>query len=510
MMKDNISNIVMNIQTLFDRAGLSLPSSVEPQLEITGIADNSRSVAQGNIFVAIRGTNTDSHQYIGDAVARGAALIIAETAPSDTTVPVMLFDDTRSILGKIAHAWYDNPTRGMIVVGVTGTNGKTTSVHLLESVLKAAGYNTGVIGTIEYRFANEHIKADNTTPGAIALAKLFGQMKEAGVNAVAMEVSSHAIDQKRIDGIAFDACLFTNLTQDHLDYHGTMKTYADAKYQLFSRLLPQAQKIGKITSAVFNIDDETGCDFFKKYPGEKSSFAIDNPLAKLRPSAIEANANGMRFDITSLPIHIETFLVGRFNIYNILGVIEVALRLGISPEVIAQGIHNQKTVHGRFEPVLTNLPFTVLVDYSHTPDALQRALENARVLTQGKLIVVFGCGGDRDKTKRPIMGHIAAALADSVIITNDNPRTEPPESIAEAIREGVQQVRPDMEDACTVIDRRAAIAKAIELAHVGDIVLIAGKGHEDYQIIGTVIHPFDDRLVAAEYLKAREEAEASH
>ncbi len=494
----------MTVAAWFSAAGLSLPSDIDSTLMINGFTDNSKDVKKGFAFIALQGTHVDSHRFIADAVENGAALIIAERTPDDMpNVPIIIMRNTRSLVGRLAHAWFGNPTQKMTVIGVTGTNGKTTTTFLLEAVLTAAGYKAGVIGTIEYRFDGIHIHANNTTPGPVALAELFAAMSEHGVDAVAMEVSSHAIDQDRIAGITFVNAIFTNLTQDHLDYHGTMESYAATKERLFLEALPAAEKCGKHISAAFNIDDPVGRKFFSDFYAKKISFAIKTE-ADLNPTRLKVDTDGLSFMIKGTPIHIHTALVGLFNVSNILGVAASALALGISPKSIEKGINGIAKVPGRFESVPTTLPFSVIVDYSHTPDALQRAIENARMLTKKRVIVVFGCGGDRDKTKRLTMGEIAAKLGDDLVITNDNPRTEDPATIAEMVKEGVLQVRPDMAETHMILDRREAIAFAIGLAAEEDIVLIAGKGHEDYQIIGHETLPFDDKAVASEYLHQRE------
>ena len=493
------------VKDLFTAADLPLPVNFHgSNVVCSGVTDNSRAVTNGMIFVATRGTQVDSHRFIPDAISRGAAVIVAQEQQPQCTVPVVVLPDTHEALGRLAHAWFDNPSRRMKVVGITGTNGKTTSSFLIESVLRAGGYEPGVIGTIEYRFAGRKLKAENTTPGAVALAQLFAEMRDAGVNAVAMEVSSHAIDQKRIAGLLFDVGLFTNLTQDHLDYHGSMEQYALAKKRLFTEVLPHSAKLGKHTTCVLNIDDPTGCAWAKEFAGADClTFARNNTTARLFPDNWQGNIYGMRFDIPNENIRIDTSLVGGFNIENILGAVGVGLALGIPPEQIASGITQMRQVPGRFESVSPDSPFAILVDYSHTPDALERALENVRNVTQRRVYVVFGCGGDRDKTKRPIMGAIAARLADSLIVTNDNPRTEDPQIIADMIMEGIRQTRPDLHDTTMILDRRQAILRAIAQARPGDAVLIAGKGHENYQIIGTATKEFDDRLIALECLKER-------
>lgn len=495
----------MALGDLFAAAGLALPTDVCGAIQISAIHDNSRSVTEGSLFVATCGTQVDSHRFIGDAAVRGASCIVAQKPQPDCAVPVVLVEDSRSALGRLAHAWRGNPTRTMVLVGITGTNGKTTSSYLVESVLRAAGYNPGVIGTIEYRYANHCIAAENTTPGAVALAQLFSDMAAAGVNAVAMEVSSHAIDQHRIAGLLFDVALFTNLTQDHLDYHGTMANYANTKKRLFTDVLRVAQTSGKRPHRVVNIDDEVGRAWAAEFGAECFTYSCRaDSGAVVYPATWVHDAGGMTFDVPAIGVQICSNLVAEFNLANILGAVGVGVSLGVSAEKIARGIEMLGQVPGRFESVQCGQPFSVFVDYSHTPDALERALDNVRKLTpNGCVFCVCGCGGDRDQTKRPIMGAIAAQLADVVIVTNDNPRTEDPERIADMIMDGVREMRVELHNVERILDRRAAIEFAVTYAVAGDAILIAGKGHENYQIVGTTVHAFDDKQVAAEFLQQK-------
>ena len=500
------------LSELFEAAGLQLPArSLNPI--ITSITDDTRRIERGSLFVATTGSKVDSHLFVSDAVDKGAAAIIVEReTPPYRGVDIVQVADSRDALGRLAHAWYGNPSHDMLVLGVTGTNGKTTTTFILEAILRAAGYEPGVLGTIEYRFANQRREAANTTPSAMQLAKLFADMRDAGVNAVAMEASSHAADQRRISGISFDACILTNITQDHLDYHGTMDAYADAKKMLFfDYLLRPAGPKRKTPAAVFNLDDPYASMFASEFPQKKVTYAVDSAKADLRATNIQMSGNETTFQLESAAgsREVRMHLVGMFNVHNALGAIGAAQAVGVSENSILEGLANLPAVPGRLEQVKAGQPFMVLVDYAHTPDALERVLVNSRAMTAGRLIAVFGCGGDRDNTKRPIMGKSAAELADYVVVTNDNPRTEDPEKIADQIMEGVTTVGLPLENVARILDRKAAIEHALELAQAGDVVVIAGKGHEDYQILGTEKIHFDDREVAREFLKTRSSANSS-
>lgn len=495
------------LSELFEAAGLHLPPrSLNPV--ITSITDDTRRIEQGSLFVATKGAKVDSHLFISDAVDKGAAAVLVEReTPPYRGVDIVQVRDSRDALGRLAHAWHGNPSREMLVIGVTGTNGKTTTTFLLEAVLRAAGYEPGVLGTIEYRFAGQRREAANTTPSAMQLAQLFADMREAGVNAVAMEASSHAADQRRISGIEFDACILTNITQDHLDYHGTMEAYAEAKKTIFFDYLLRKANGGKTKAqaAIFNLDDTYASRFAAEFPGKKMTFAVDNPAANLRAADIKMSGDESTFRVESGDgnMDVRMNLVGMFNVHNALGAMAACKTLGIDQASILDGLANLHAVPGRLEQVKAGQPFMVLVDYAHTPDALERVLVNSRAMTQSRLVAVFGCGGDRDAGKRPIMGRLGAELADYVVVTNDNPRTEDPEKIADQIMEGVMSVGLPLENVARILDRRAAIEHALEMAQPGDVVVIAGKGHEDYQILGHQKIHFDDREVAREFLRAR-------
>jgi UDP-N-acetylmuramoyl-L-alanyl-D-glutamate--2,6-diaminopimelate ligase len=471
----------------------SLPQTV------SGLTDDSRQVAAGGCFVAVRGLRADGHRFIPQAVERGARAVVAE--PPDplqgAAVGRILVPDTRRTLPRLADAYYGHPSRALTVVGITGTNGKTTTSYLCEALLRARGLATGVIGTIQYVVRGQGRDAGQTTPEAIELQGLLAEMVAAGVGGVAMEVSSHALELHRVDGVSFDVAVFTNLTQDHLDFHKTMQAYADAKRRLFFELLASGGKSG--ATAVLNGDDPIGKEWAAVLPGRVLTFGLGSGQA-IRPLQHESGLRGIRLLATSPwgPVQIVSPLIGEHNVMNLLGAVGVGVALGLAPAVIASALGSVTRVPGRFEQVEAGQDFLVVVDYAHTPDALQRVLETARRLTPGRLGVVFGAGGDRDRGKRPVMGRIAATLADRVWLTSDNPRSEDPAAIIEEIAAGVTPAPPG--GWARDPDRREAIRQAIDWARPGDTVVIAGKGHETYQVIAGQILPFDDRLVAKEFL----------
>ena len=502
-----MANKAMPLFKLFKAAGIEaqLPEGRDPLIK--SVFDNSRLVETGSLFVATRGSQTDSHLFISDAVERGVAAVVVERdTPDYDGVVIIRVDDSRDALGRLAHAYYGNPTADMLVFGISGTNGKTTTTYLMESILTAAGYKPGVIGTIEARYDGKHFPAANTTPTALQLASLLADMKAAGVNAVAMEASSHAMDQRRISGIQFDCAVLTNVTQDHLDYHGTREAYAEAKRLLYADhlLRPKTGANRPVPTAIFNSDDETGRAFAEAFSGAKVTFGLEAG-ADVHARDVTFKPSGVSFtvDADNDSFEVESRLLGMFNVQNILGALAAALAMGLPREQALAGIRALENVRGRFEVVDAGQPFTVVVDYAHTPDALERIIQNAREMTTGRVITVFGCGGDRDNTKRPIMGRTAATLSDLAIVTSDNPRTEDPAKIAVMVVEGVRQAGVGEERSRMILDRRAAIGEAIATAAAGDIVVIAGKGHEDYQILGTEKIHFDDVEVAREFLAAR-------
>jgi len=469
---------------------------------VTGITDDSRHVLPGNIFVAIQGSRADGHLFLSDAVECGAgALIVEHEIPSYPGVVIICVPDTHDALALLSHTYYGNPSRDKLLFGVTGTNGKTTTTYILRSCLQAAGIPTGLVGTIHYDIGDGIVKAMNTTPSALLLARMFARMGQNGLKGIVMEVSSHAIQQKRILGSEFKAGVFTNLTQDHLDYHGTMEAYRDTKWKFFEDYIAHSGGV-----AAFNMEDETGRMFSSMFKGEQATYGMRDGV-DVRAERCQLSMRGTRLvlNLRGEGHEICTGLVGRFNVMNILAASAGALAAGIAPDAIAEGISRMKPIPGRFELVDMSQPFSVIVDYAHTPDALGRILSSALEFSPRRIITVFGCGGDRDRNKRPLMAMAVGQSMrrndeDYAIITNDNPRSEDPADIARQMESGFLRLRIANTRYDIILDRREAIRRALSLAGEGDIVIIAGKGHEDYQIIGGSTLHFDDRKVVREIL----------
>ena len=498
----------MPTTTLIDALPTRTVSGTLPAA-VTGITDDSRTVAAGECFVAVPGLRHDARRFIPDAIARGAAIVVTEGAPmTSVATPQVLVPSARQALAYLADAWHGHPSKTMTVVGITGTNGKTTTSYLAEALLQARGLATGVLGTVSYVVGGERLPASQTTPDALELTALLARMRDAGVQGVAMEVSSHALAQARADALAFDVAVFTNLTQDHLDFHGTFDEYRKAKRRLFE-LTARSPKPRRV--AVVNGDDPAGPAMVDALPLEVIRFGLQ-PGADVRAIEHHSTLDGIRLSVQTPAgrVTLTSPLVGEHNVMNLLGAIGVGLGLGLAPDVIATTLAGVGAVPGRFERVNAGQPFLVVVDYAHTPDALERVLTTARKLTPGRLATVFGCGGDRDRTKRPIMGEIAARLCDRVWVTSDNPRSERPESIIDEIVVGIRGTGAPAERYVSEPDRRTAIAGALQWARSGDTVVIAGKGHETYQIVGTQTLPFDDREAAREALNAGRASGWSH
>ncbi|MBR0062055.1 MAG: UDP-N-acetylmuramoyl-L-alanyl-D-glutamate--2,6-diaminopimelate ligase, partial [Selenomonadaceae bacterium] len=396
-------------------------------------------------------------------------------------------------LAVIVPYFYDYPALAMRVIGVTGTNGKTTTTYLLREIFTCAGLSVGLIGTIQILIGDETFPNPNTTPNVIDLQKILVDMRDKNIQVVVMEVSSHALAENRVAGIEFDTAIFTNLTQDHLDFHGTMTNYLRAKTKLFDMVSRRGRKQNK--NAVINVDDVASEEVLKHCLCKKISYGIKNH-ADLRGVELDIRADGMNLIINPLSLILNLHLTGLFNVYNVLAAAGAALAENISPEVIKRALENFRSVPGRFERLFSDAPFEIIVDYAHTPDGVKNVLETAAQIAVGKIITVFGCGGDRDNKKRPIMGKIAEEMSNFVIMTSDNPRTEDPEKILDEIAAGMTKKNYER-----IADRKAAIFRAIELARAGDIVLILGKGHEDYQILNTGKIHFDDREVALAAIK---------
>ncbi|MCX7919104.1 MAG: UDP-N-acetylmuramoyl-L-alanyl-D-glutamate--2,6-diaminopimelate ligase [bacterium] len=473
-----------------------------PELEILGLAHSSKEVTPGSLFICIEGYKTDGHRYAAQAIENGAVALVInkELAGIPEQIALIKVPNTRSAEASLAAKFYGYPSQKMPVIGITGTNGKTTTTYLIESILRSAGYRPGVIGTIAYRFGGNIIPAKNTTPSALELNQIMAQMVEIGCDYLVMEVSSHALSQGRVDGIDFDVGIFTNLTRDHLDFHNTLEEYLKAKCILFVKLgQGYDKKYPKF--AVVNIDDQYAAEVIAASAVPVVKYGVAND-AEVRAANIVPRQTGLVFDlITPLgKTEIQLQLAGMFNVYNALAAAAAVLKANISLEQIKSGLESVSIVPGRFQLVDAGQDFMVIVDYAHTEDALFNLLRSARQLTKQKLIVVFGCGGDRDRGKRPKMGEIAAKLADLVIITSDNPRSEDPARIALDIEIGIKRVSNGADKYQVVLDRKTAIATAIELAKKGDIVVIAGKGHETYQIFADRTIHFDDAEVAREIL----------
>jgi UDP-N-acetylmuramoyl-L-alanyl-D-glutamate--2,6-diaminopimelate ligase len=464
-------------------------------LRVTGITADSRQIKDGFVFVAYSGEAQDGHQYIEKAQDAGAVAIVGEKAPpKNLKTPYIQVLDGRATLADMASIFYDHPSRTMCMVGVTGTSGKTTTTYLIESILKAAGFQVGVIGTVNSRFGDLIFPSSHTTPGPVELQQLLHQMREKGCNAVVMEVSSHALKQKRVRGVAFDGMLFTNLSPEHLDYHPDMEDYFRAKELLFTDYAAASIRVGKNPVGVVNTDDIYGKRLFESLQERQVQSGTKIKIDQFRGSE-ELNIELRGITGTARGIFIQSKLTGKFNADNIMGAIRLAENLGITPQAIQNGISSLQGVPGRLERVENSKGVNVWVDYAHKPDALEKVLKTlARLKSTGKLIMVFGCGGDRDRSKRPVMGRIAVENSDYVWITSDNPRTEAPDAIIGEITTGTL----GFNNFSVEVDRRKALFKAAEMAQSGDLLLIAGKGHEDYQILGTQKIPFDDRKIVAE------------
>ncbi len=470
---------------------------------VTGLAYDSRTVARGDLFVAVPGLRRDGRLYIPEALNRGAAAVVTEGEDplAGTSHGRILVPSAREAMARLADRFFDHPSGALRVVGITGTNGKTTTSYLVEALLRGKGLTTGVVGTIQYRIGDEPVPAGQTTPEALELQGLLARMVAAGVTGLAMEVSSHALALHRVDGIDFDVAVFTNLTQDHLDFHGTLEAYRRAKRRLFELLAlsPKPERW-----AVINLDDPAGASMVEGLPLRTLTYGL-RPPAMVRPLEYASALDGIRLAVETPAgrLTVASPLIGEHNVMNLLAACAAAVALGMEPSMISRALWTVAAVPGRFERVEAGQRFLVVVDYAHTPDALERVLTTARRLTRGRLGVVFGCGGDRDRGKRPIMGGIAARLADRVWVTSDNPRSEDPRAIIDEVVAGVGAVWPDLERCAMIPDRRAAIGAALDWARPDDLLVIAGKGHETYQIIGREAFPFDDRAVVRQILAER-------
>ncbi len=476
----------------------SLLARIAPQPDtqadtmVTGVAFRADEVREGDVFFCVQGAVHDGHDFAQAARAKGAAALVVEREIPAIDMPQYVVPSTRVALGHAAAEFWGRPSESMQVFGVTGTNGKTTTTYVLDSILRAAGHTTGIIGTVETRIGNDRVPSSRTTPESSEVQALLARMRDTGVTAVSMEVSSHAIDLHRVDAVVFAAVGFTNLTQDHLDYHHTLSAYAAVKKRLFTDFA--------VSARVIDTDDEFGATMAEEFGdaitvGRRAGVTVR--AADERPSA-----DGTHFDLVNGAerVAVRLPLAGGYNVNNALMAAGCALSAGIPLETVVSGLETAPQVPGRLERIDEGQPFSVLVDYAHTPDSLEKASAAVKLVTDGRTIVVFGCGGDRDPSKRPLMGAAAARHADLIIITSDNPRSEDPVAIIAQIEPGLSTSGVSYE---IEVDRHAAILRALELAEPGDSVLVAGKGHEDYQIFADKTVHFDDREVAREGLRVR-------
>jgi UDP-N-acetylmuramoyl-L-alanyl-D-glutamate--2,6-diaminopimelate ligase len=498
----------MKVGELLRALARTLPPSDRPEMvadadalemTCTGVTYDSRRVMPGSIFVALRGQKADGLAFVPQAVNAGAAAIVAEhAAPSGERAPWVVVKNARLALALLAAEFFDHPSREMQVVGITGTNGKTTTSYLVNAIFEAAGVRCGLMGTVTYRIGEQAFEATRTTPEAPEVQGFMRQMVDGGCGACVMEVSSHALALHRVDGIVFSAGIFTNLTRDHLDFHADMESYFVAKRRLFE-LLPEG------APSVINVDDPRGSSLVDMV-SHPVTYGI-NKAAEVSPGPLSYTLSGLQFEVRTPQgtVNVQSRLVGRPNVYNIRAAVGTTAALGVPVSAIERGLAALPGVPGRFELAsAAGDDVTVVVDYAHTDDALRNLLETARAMATHRVITVFGAGGDRDRTKRPLMGMVAARLSDVVVITSDNPRSEDPLRIIEEVKRGADpETRQGNTEVLSVADRREAITRAIRLASRGDVVLIAGKGHEKYQEIAGRTHPFDDVAVAREALATR-------
>ena len=463
-------------------------------VEITGITNDSRKVRPGYLYVAIKGYKADGHNFIKKSLECGAQAIVSEEKLSlDTSIPQIVVRNTRKALSSLSCCFYNNPSQKINVVGVTGTNGKTTTTFLTKSIIEKAGYEAGLIGTINYQIGEKMITAQETTPESVELQRLIAEMVEAKIKFAVMEVSSHSAIQHRIENIDFKTAVFTNITAEHLDYHKTISNYMNAKVELFKNLR-------KDSFAVLNADDEFSEYFADRTNAKILWYGIKNDADIKAEICRESTSDIMiKLKYSGKEIDMKIPFVGVHNVYNVLAAVASAISLGFELDVIKSGIETAPTVPGRLESVPCNRGFEVVVDYAHTPHALETVLQALRNLVKGRILLVFGCGGDRDKEKRPLMGRIADEKSDIFWLTNDNPRSEDPLNIIDGIKAGIKPGRSFH----TQINRHKAIADALSEATDGDLVLVAGKGHEKYQIIKDTITPFDDREVIKAILSGK-------
>lgn len=477
-------------------AGIKATWNKKMDVEIKSVAYNSQKVKEGSLFVCIKGFATDGHRYIVDALSRGAVAVVLEDDADTAGAVKIKVDDSRKALAEIGANWFSHPQDKLKIIGVTGTNGKTTVTSLIKQILEFTGKKVGLIGTNGNMIGDRLLPSERTTPESFELQELFSNMVESGVEYVVMEVSSHSLVLSRVFGIEFEVGIFTNLTQDHLDFHTTMDNYFEAKNMLFSMC----------KTAVINVDDSYGAKIADQAKCTKMTYAIDNK-ADFMAENLRISARGILFDLLNKDVKYAARLgiPGRFSVYNAMAALVSCIGLGIDAEEALTALTVAQGVKGRAETVYTDTDYTVIIDYAHTPDGLENIISTVSEFAQGRVITLFGCGGDRDNTKRPIMGEIAGKLSDYCIITSDNPRTEDPALIIRQIEEGIKKTDCEY---VTILNRREAISYALSIGEKGDCIILAGKGHETYQIIGKEKIDFDERDVIKEILegKARHES----
>lgn len=461
------------------------------ETEIGELSTNSRDQTHHGLFFCISGAQFDAHAFAPQAIANGCVALVVSRFLDNVTAPQVLAENVRSAMAYLAGAFFGHPARSLRLIGVSGTKGKTTTSYLIKAILESAGFQTGLIGTTGNMIGNEHLKSNLTTPDPIDLHQCFRQMVDAGVQVVSMEISAHAIDMHRLDGLTFEAACYTNLSQDHLDYFHTMENYFETKKSFFMH--------GQVLNAALNADEETTAKIIRDIKVPYLTFGI-SANADLFARDIEISESGVNFKIQlrgveEMDVHMQ--MTGMFNVYNALAAASLAMIVGLDREAIREGLRSVRAVPGRIEMLDTGTPYKVILDYSHSPDALENILSTVRMFTKKRVIVLFGCGGDRDHGKRPLMGEIGGRLADFSILTSDNPRTEDPDAILEAIEEGM---KPTQGKYVIIENRREAIRYALEMGREGDVIILAGKGHETYQDVMGVKKPFDEKVVVQELL----------
>lgn len=500
----------MRLADVLKNAGIeTLAGSKNPgDTEITGITLNSQNVEPGSLFIAIRGKVTDGHLYAASAAKKGAAALVLEEISEEIQslgIPVAKTVDSRAAASIVASNFHDHPSLSMKVAGVTGTNGKTTVSHMIEAGWRAEGLNTGLLGTIENRYLGKTEAASLTTPDPIAFMRILREMKNAGVTNVALEVSSHALDLKRVDGCHFDAAVFTNLTQDHLDYHQTLEDYFRAKERLFSEILERSTK--KEVFSIINAEDPFANRVSVPQKGQKITFSTEKKDSVVFAENFTLDSGGIKATLATPwgKVELDSELMGKHNLLNMMAAAGTLLSLGSSPRTTGRALSELRRIPGRLEKIENASGIDVFVDYAHTPDALENVLTCLKSFCANRLITVVGCGGDRDRGKRPLMAAVGRGYSDTLIVTSDNPRTEDPERIIADMTGEMESRDPGV---VVITDREEAIKHAVDKAGCGDTVLIAGKGHEDYQIIGNEKIHFDDREIARKHLENRSRRES--